>query len=113
MQTSYLFTGDAETISENEMLENGIDLSADVIKVGHHGSKSSTSQTFLSAVNPKYAIISCGVDNDYGHPKSIIMERLKKNNVTVYRTDESGTITLTSDGKNISFDKEPGSYKGY
>ena len=110
--TSYLFTGDAETLSEQEMLDKNLDVEADVLKVGHHGSKSSTSKKFLDAVNPKYAIISCGVDNDYGHPKSVIMNRLKKANVIVYRTDESSTIVLTSDGKNITFDKEPGSYNG-
>lgn len=111
-ETSYLFAGDAENLSEEEMLNNEIDLSADVLKVGHHGSKSSTSQKFLNAVNPKYAVISVGKDNDYGHPKQDIMNRLKNSNIIVYRTDESGTITLISDGKNISFDKEPGSYSG-
>lgn len=110
--TSYLFTGDAESLSEQEILNNNLDVSADVLKVGHHGSKSSSSKKFLDAVNPKYAIISCGKNNDYGHPKSVIMNRLKKANIVVYRTDESGSIILTSDGKNISFDKEPGSYNG-
>lgn len=110
--TSYLFTGDAESLSEKEMLENNLDLSADVLKIGHHGSKSSTSQDFLNAVNPKYAVISVGKDNDYGHPKASVMNRLKKSNISVYRTDELGTITLTSDGKNILFDKEPGTYNG-
>jgi competence protein ComEC len=111
--TSYLFVGDAETLSESEMLENGIDLSADVLKVGHHGSNTSTSASFLNAVSPKYAVISCGKNNDYGHPKKNIMNRLKNNKVVVYRTDESGSIVLTSDGKNIAFDKEEGSYDGY
>ena len=110
--TSYLFTGDAEKLSEDEMLNNNLDLSADVLKVGHHGSKSSTTQKFLNAVNPKYSVISVGKDNDYGHPTQIVMNRLKNKNIDVYRTDESGTIVLTSDGKNISFNKDVGSYIG-
>lgn len=107
---SFLFAGDAEELSEEEMLDKNLDLSADVLKVGHHGSKSSTSQKFLNAVNPKYAVISAGMDNDYGHPTQTVMDRLKNKNIAVYRTDESGTIILTSDGKNISFNKDAGSY---
>ena len=110
--TSYLFTGDAEVISEEEMLNNNLDLSADVLKIGHHGSKSSTSQKFLNKVNPKYAVISVGKDNDYGHPKQTTMDKLRNNNVTVYRTDELGTIVMISDGVNIVFDKIPGTYNG-
>lgn len=111
-ETSYLFTGDVESLSEQEILDKNLDVKADVLKVGHHGSKSSTSKKFLDAVNPKYAVISCGVGNDYGHPKSVIMNRLQKANIICYRTDESGTIVLTSDGKNIKFNKNPGSYNG-
>ena len=103
--TSYLFTGDAEKLVEDEMLNQNLDLSADVLKVGHHGSNSSTSQNFFNAVNPKYAVISVGKDNDYGHPKKTVINRLKTKNVAVYRTDESGTIVLESDGINISFNK--------
>ena len=110
--TSYLFTGDAESLSEQEMLNNNIDVSADVLKVGHHGSNSSTTKSFLNAVNPKYAVISVGIDNDYNHPKQTIMNRLKNNNVSVYRTDESGTIVLESDGNNIIFNKEAETYNG-
>lgn len=111
-ENSFLFTGDAESLSEEEMLNNNLDLSADVLKVGHHGSKSSTSQKFLNAVNPKYAVISVGKDNDYGHPKQTIINRLKNSNIIVYRTDEVGDIILTSDGYNITFDKEVGTYNG-
>lgn len=110
--TSYLFTGDAETLSEQEMLNNNLDISADVLKVGHHGSNSSTSQNFLNEVKPKYAVISVAKYNDYNHPKKTVMNRLKNNNIKVYRTDESGTIVLTSDGKTIAFDKKVGSYNG-
>ncbi|MBX4261168.1 MBL fold metallo-hydrolase [Clostridium estertheticum] len=107
---SFIFDGDAEGASENEMLSKGIDISADVLKVGHHGSSSSTTQAFLDKVNPKYAIISAGKDNSYGHPHKSTMDKLKAKGVKVYRTDESGTIVATSDGKNITFNTKPGSY---
>jgi len=107
---SYLFTGDAEDISEREMIENRLDLSADVLKVGHHGSHSSTTDEFLNKVKPKYAVIMCGKDNDYGHPHKETMDKLKQRRIQVYRTDESGTIVSVSDGKNIAFSVRPGSY---
>ena len=107
---SILFTGDAEVLSENEMLENGLDLKADVIKIGHHGSSTSSSMKFLSAVSPKYAVICLGKDNDYGHPHKSVVDRLKALSITVYRTDEQSTIIMESDGENIKFDKSPASY---
>lgn len=100
--TSFLFTGDAEELSESEILESGQNLNTDVLKVGHHGSKSSTSTSFLKAVSPKYAIISAGKDNSYGHPHEEILRKLNKNNITVYRTDIQGTIVISSDGHNIT-----------
>lgn len=109
---SFLFTGDAESLSEFEMLNKNMDLSADVLKIGHHGSSSSTSKKFLDAVNPKYAVILLGKNNDYNHPKQSIMNRLKNKNVKVYRTDEQGSIVATCDGNSISFNVEPGSYDG-
>ncbi|MBX4270684.1 ComEC/Rec2 family competence protein [Clostridium estertheticum] len=107
---SFIFDGDAEGASENEMLSKGFNISADVLKVGHHGSSSSTTQAFLDKVNPKYAIISVGKDNSYGHPHKSTMDKLKAKGVKVYRTDESGTIVATSDGENITFNTKPGSY---
>ena len=107
---SFMFTGDAEAISETEMLNKGFDVKADVLKVGHHGSSSSTSDEFLKKVSPKYAVISAGKDNDYGHPHKEIMKKLKDSGIAVYRTDESGTIIFTSDGNNISFNTKSGSY---
>lgn len=107
----FLFTGDAQTLSENEILSKGFDVSADVLKLGHHGSHTSTSSTFLDKVNPKYAIVSCGKDNDYGHPHDVTMKKLEKKHIPLYRTDECGTIICTSDGKNISFNVKPGDYK--
>ncbi|WAG61257.1 ComEC/Rec2 family competence protein [Clostridium estertheticum] len=109
---SFLFTGDAEDVSENEMLSKGYDLKADVLKVGHHGSNSSTTQKFLDAVNPKYAVISVGKGNDYGHPVQSTMDKFKNKNIAVYRTDENGTVIATSNGKDISFNVKPGSYNG-
>ena len=74
--TSFLLTGDAQELSESEMLESGVNLKADVLKVGHHGSHSSTSPAFLKAVAPKYAVISVGKDNDYGHPHQVTLDKL-------------------------------------
>lgn len=98
----FLLTGDAEASSEMEMVKKKLDLKADVLKVGHHGSKTSTTANFLSAVNPKYAVISVGKDNSYGHPAQGTVDRIKKAGVKIYRTDEIGTIVMTSDGKNIN-----------
>ena len=108
--TSFLLTGDAEAVSEMEMVKAGLDLKADVIKIGHHGSKTSTVANFLDKVKPTYAVISVGKDNTYGHPNQSVMERLKGAGIKVYRTDENGTIVATSNGKEIRFDKNPGSY---
>lgn len=102
--TSFLFTGDAETVSEKEILSKKYNVKADVLKVGHHGSNSSTSSTFLKAVSPKYAVISVGKDNDYGHPTAATLTKLSKANIQIFRTDLLSTIIATSDGKAISFD---------
>ncbi len=101
--TSYLFTGDAESLSEGEILAKQLDISADVLKLGHHGSHSSTSQAFLDKVNPRYAIVSCGKDNDYGHPHQETTDKLNKKGIEMLRTDVSGTIVSTSNGNDISF----------
>ncbi|NEZ47445.1 MBL fold metallo-hydrolase [Clostridium niameyense] len=100
--SKFLFTGDAEKLSEKEMLSNHIDISCNVLKAGHHGSHSSSSKEFLDKTNPKTVIISCGKNNDYGHPHKETLKELKKRNIQVYRTDIDGDIILTSDGKNIS-----------
>jgi competence protein ComEC len=97
----FLFMGDAENLSEGEILASSVDVSADVIKVGHHGSSTSSSKEFLDKVSPKIAIISVGKGNDYGHPHKETLEEFKKRGYTVYRTDIDGTIILQSDGKNI------------
>ncbi|KPU45801.1 hydroxyacylglutathione hydrolase [Oxobacter pfennigii] len=103
--TSFLFTGDAESVSENEMINKGYDIDADVLKVGHHGSDSSTTEAFLKKVSPDYAVISVGQGNTYGHPAAATLNRLKNAGVKIYRTDESGTIIAASNGKNVTFDK--------
>lgn len=108
--TKFLFTGDAQVSNEQDMINKGYDLKADVLKVGHHGSRTSSSEAFLKKVSPEFAVISCGKGNDYGHPHKVIMDRLKAMGIKVYRTDEAGTIICTSDGKNISFNRSPGSY---
>ena len=100
--TSFLLTGDAGVLSEKEMLTRGIDLSADVLKLGHHGSAYSSSANFLDAVNPTYAVVSVGKDNDYGHPHVETLQAMYDRNIKLYRTDTQGTIVFTSDGKNIS-----------
>jgi competence protein ComEC len=101
---AFLFTGDAEEKSEADMIKANQSLKSDVLKVGHHGSHSSTSLAFLKAVSPKFAVISVG-KNSYGHPTKLILDRLKSAKVTTYRTDLSGTVTAVSDGKTISFMK--------
>lgn len=99
--TSVLFMGDAE--KEVETIIEKKDISADVLKVGHHGSNTSSSKTFLEKVNPSYAIISVGTGNSYGHPSNTTIQNLENQNIQIYRTDENGTIIMTSDGTNITF----------
>lgn len=94
-KSSFLFTGDAEEESENDIT---MDISADVLKVGHHGSYTSTSDLFLERVDPMYAVISCGKGNSYGHPHAETLSKLVDNDVTVYRTDEMGTLICTTLG---------------
>lgn len=100
--TRFLFTGDAEKEVEKQMLENGSDLKSDVLKVGHHGSKTSTSAEFIKAVSPQIAVISCGSGNSYGHPHKETTELLKRCGVTYFRTDEQGTVTVYSNGSKVT-----------
>jgi len=102
-KTSFLLTGDAENISEKEMLDKAFTLKSDVLKVSHHGSDTSTTTDFLGAVDPRYAVISVGKDNSYGHPSSSVIKRLQDRGVQVYRTDENGSVTAISDGATITF----------
>lgn len=99
--TSFLFTGDATDITEKILLKKKQNLKVDVLKVGHHGSKYSTTTDFLNATNPKYAIISVGKNNTYNHPDTKTINKLNKYNIETHRTDKEGTIIITSDGNNI------------
>ncbi|MBN8724568.1 MAG: MBL fold metallo-hydrolase [Acidobacteria bacterium] len=95
-----IFTGDSEDETEERLLEKNFDLKAQVLKVAHHGSQYASSDEFLEKVSPEVALISCGEDNNYGHPSPPTLEKFKKAKVKVYRTDLQGEITVISDGKN-------------
>jgi len=95
---SYIFCGDAEIENEEMMLSSNLTLESNVIKIGHHGSYTSSSEEFIKAVNPKTAIISVGTDNTYDHPSKSTIKLLEKYNIEVFRTDLNGTIVITSDG---------------
>ena len=105
-QTSFLFTGDMERQAEADLLDAGADVKADVLKVGHHGSDTSTSYPFLRAVEPEYAVLSVGEGNSYGHPSADTLSRLRDAEAAVYRTDMQGTVVAVSDGKDITFTVE-------
>ncbi len=100
-----IFTGDAEAETEAEIMKAGRNLGAQVLKVGHHGSRYASSSDFLSAVRPQVAIISCGADNKYGHPSQETLNRLRRHQIQVYRTDLHGEIVIVSDGS--SFQVQP------
>lgn len=104
---SFIFTGDAEETSEQDMISTGANLDCDVLCLGHHGSQSSTTWDFLEASTPAYAVISCGAGNKYGHPAADTMERLSSMNIPVFRTDKQGTIVALSNGTDISWNQEP------
>lgn len=103
-KVSFLLTGDAEAQSEKEMLVNSPSLRADVLKVGHHGSYSSTSQSFLNGVKPKYAVISNGDDNAYGFPHALTLQKLS--GIQVFRTDLHGNVVFTTDGEGLTVSAE-------
>jgi len=101
-KVSFIFTGDQEIPAEEELVSRfGKSLHSNVLKVGHHGSSTSSGNVFLDAVAPEYAVISCGIDNSYGHPHKETISRFKKRNITYFRTDEMGTITFYTDGETI------------
>ena len=100
--TAFLFTGDAEALSEKEMLNSGMDLRATILKLGHHGSKTSSSEAFLDTVNPSAVVISCGQGNKYNHPSPETLEKLaQRPHISVFRTDELGTIEMITDGEQV------------
>ena len=101
-----MFSGDAEKLAEEEMLESGKLKNVTVYKAGHHGSDTSSSKDFVKALSPKYAVIMCGKDNSYGHPNKSTLETLEKYTDKIYRTDENGTIVCQSDGSKVTFSTE-------
>ena len=105
-ETAFLFQGDAEKRSEQAILDLGLNVRADVIKLGHHGSTTSSTETYLQAVSPKFAVISCGENNSYNFPSQTILKRLDSMGIDYRRTDLNGTITVHSDGHEISVETE-------
>ena len=109
-QMDMIMTGDAETEIEEKILKSGVDIDAEILKLGHHGSDTSNSEEFIDAISPEYGLISAGIGNKYEHPIKEIMERLEKHDIEVYRTDESGTVIITITTDDITFSCEPGDY---
>lgn len=107
-ETSFLLTGDAEKEAEQAVLDSGVDIQCDVLKAGHHGSSTSSSRAFLDAVDPDYAVITCGKGNSYGHPHRETMQAFNGRGISVYRTDEMGSVRVYSDGKTLRWETELG-----
>lgn len=106
-ENRFLFTGDAAKQAEDDMLDAGEDISADVYKASHHGSKTGSSEDFLDKVNPTYAVISCGEGNKYGHPSAQTLNNFRSRGIKTFRTDNQGTIVAYSDGSNITWNASP------
>ncbi len=102
-ETSFLFPGDAEEESEGDLAASGLPLKADVLAAPHHGSRTSLEDDFMFAVNPSWAVISCGLDNDYGHPNEETLALYEEMGISYFRTDEQGTIVAVTDGSDITF----------
>ena len=102
-ETAFLLTGDATWVAESDLVEAGVTLYCDLLKVGHHGANSSSSYVFLREAAPEFAVISVGADNAHGHPGDYALERLADAGATVLRTDELGTVVCRSDGKRLTF----------
>ena len=103
----FLFTGDCEAEAEADLIASGADLSADVYLAGHHGSDTASSQAFMDAVSPSYAVISCGEGNSYGHPHAEVLNRFRSMGIQVFRTDEQGSVVAESDGTGITWNCAP------
>ena len=106
-ETSFILCGDAETEAEEDMMESGLMLQGTVLKLGHHGSSTSTSDAFLETVDPAYAVISCGAGNRYGHPHDETLNRLAKEQIPYFRTDTQGSIVVTGDDTTCSWNVDP------
>lgn len=101
-ETEFLFTGDAEEFVERQLINRGADVKADVLKVAHHGSNTSSSLKFLKRCQPEIAVIECGKDNEYGHPHNEVLERIESVGAKIYRTDLDGDIVITSNGTEVT-----------
>jgi len=99
---SFLFLGDASVATEKKLIEKGISVDSDILKVGHHGSKTSSDDKFIAEVSPEAAVISVGKDNKYGHPHKEVLDTLGKYGIKIFRTDNDGDIKIISDGKNYA-----------
>ena len=97
----FLFMGDAEVTAEEKIIASGADLKADILKIGHHGSKNATSESFLEKVDPQSTVISVGAKNKFGHPSGLVVNRLKREGIEILRTDERGDIKFLGDGENF------------
>ncbi len=105
-EISFLFTGDAEKRAEREIIESGLPVSATILKVGHHGSRTSTNPFFLEEVGPEVAVIQVGEDNRFGHPRAEVLQLLEKHEIEVYRNDQAGTVVIGSDGSDYWVETE-------
>ena len=110
LSSSFLFMGDAEYQNENDILTSKKNLKSDILKLGHHGSDSSTSESFLKAVSPSAAVVSAGYKNKYSHPHKEVLSLLESSEIPIYRTDEQGDIIFKSDGQTITVNNKPGTY---
>lgn len=106
-KSRFLFTGDAEEKAEEDIISSGADVSADVYKAAHHGSRTGSSEEFLDAVRPEYAVISCGEGNKYGHPSAQTLINFRSRGIETFRTDDQGTVVAVSDGKKITWNMSP------
>lgn len=106
-----LFTGDAETSLEKDLINSGVNLDAEILKIGHHGSDTSSSDAFLDAVSPEYGLLSTAIGNKHDHPIGEIMDKYEKRGIEIYRTDQSGTVTLIVTATDVEFSCEPGDYR--
>lgn len=106
-ENAFVFTGDGEREAEEDMLKNGISLEADVLQAGHHGSSDASTKAFVEAVAPEYGVISCGKENEYGHPHRETLQTLQEAGVEIFRTDRQGNIVAVSDGKNLAWHFNP------
>lgn len=105
--TRFLFTGDAQEAEESDILASGVEIQADVYQAGHHGSRTSSSEEFMLAVAPSYAVISCEAGNSYGHPHAEVLNRFRSMGIKVFRTDEQGSIIAYSDRETITWNASP------